>query len=101
MAGYSLRDAITYTGITQALSTPLMIWGSYDIMLSIRTGQIASDLTKPIDFHAFWLARDLGPNGAGKSTTLKMLTGPTHETTVRAGGQPAAGTASAANRSPA
>ncbi len=75
VAGYSLQDAITYTGLTQALIAPLMIWGSYDIVQSIRTGQIASDLTRPIDFHAFWLAQDLGRsayNGLARGLTVML-----------------------------
>lgn len=75
VAGYSLRDVITYTGLTQALIAPLMIWGSYDIVLSIRSGQIASDLCKPMDFHAFWLAQDLGRSayhGLARGLTIML-----------------------------
>ena len=51
---------MTYTAITQAIIAPLMIFGSWEVMRTIQTGQIASDLTKPLDFYGFWLAQDLG-----------------------------------------
>ncbi len=60
VAGYSLPDLITYTALTQALIAPLYIWSWWDVMLTIKTGEIVSDLTKPFNFHGFWLARDLG-----------------------------------------
>lgn len=60
VAGYDVGAAVTYTALTQAFIAPVMIWGSYDVMQTIRTGQIASDLTRPLDFQCFWLAQDLG-----------------------------------------
>jgi ABC-2 type transport system permease protein len=60
VAGYSLREALTYAGLAQAMIGPIRMWGAYEIMDSIRTGQIAIDLCKPFDYLGFWLARDLG-----------------------------------------
>ncbi len=60
VAGYSLRDAITYTGITQALIGATALWGWYDMVRSIKTGEVASDLSKPFDYYGFWLAQDVG-----------------------------------------
>lgn len=60
IAGYSLPQAITYAALTQAMIAPLMAFGWWDVMRTIRTGDIVGDLTKPIDFYALWLARDLG-----------------------------------------
>lgn len=61
IAGYSLTDAITYTALTQALGTPIAIlnWW-WEVMRTIRSGEIISDLTKPFHYFSFWLARDLG-----------------------------------------
>ncbi len=61
IGGYSLRDAITYTALTQALGTPIAIlnWW-WEVMRTIRSGEIVSDLTKPFHYFSFWLARDLG-----------------------------------------
>jgi len=60
VAGLGVREAVTYAALTQALIGPVRIWGSYEIMQTIRTGQIASDLTKPLDFFGFWLAQEIG-----------------------------------------
>jgi ABC-2 type transport system permease protein len=58
--GLSLRDAITFTGLTQALIGFLSLFGWYDMMNSIYTGAVASDLLKPMGFFYYWLAQDLG-----------------------------------------
>jgi ABC-2 type transport system permease protein len=60
VAGYSIEDAVTYTALTQAAIAPLLLFGWWDVMRTIQSGDIASDLTKPIDYYSFWLARDLG-----------------------------------------
>jgi ABC-2 type transport system permease protein len=58
--GISLRGAITFTGLTQALIGFLSLFGWYDMMNSIYTGAVASDLLKPMGYFNFWLAQDLG-----------------------------------------
>lgn len=58
--GLSLRDAITFTGLSQALIGFLSLFGWYDMMNSIYTGSVASDLLKPMGYFNFWLAQDLG-----------------------------------------
>ena len=58
--GISLRGAITFTGLTQALIGFLSLFGWYDMMNSIYTGAVASDLLKPMGYFSFWLAQDLG-----------------------------------------
>lgn len=61
IGGYDLRDIVTFTALTQALGTPLGVVNWWrELMLSIRNGQIANDLVKPLHFFGFWLARDLG-----------------------------------------
>jgi ABC-2 type transport system permease protein len=58
--GLSLRGAITFTGLTQSLIGFLSLFGWYDMMNSIYTGAVASDLLKPMGYFNFWLAQDLG-----------------------------------------
>jgi ABC-2 type transport system permease protein len=60
VAGYSLTDAITYTGITQALIAAIALWGWYDVVRNIKSGEIATDLSRPFDYYNFWLAQDVG-----------------------------------------
>jgi ABC-2 type transport system permease protein len=60
VAGYSIRDAITYTGLAQALIAYIALWGWWDLMRSIRTGEVASDLSRPLDYFGYWCAQDCG-----------------------------------------
>lgn len=58
--GFSVRDAITFTGLSQGIIAYLSIFGWYDVMNSIASGEVASDLLKPLNYLRFWLAVDLG-----------------------------------------
>lgn len=60
MAGFSLAAAITFTGLSQALIGVQSLFGWYELMNSIYTGAVASDLLKPVGYFRFWLAQDLG-----------------------------------------
>lgn len=60
VAGYSVQDAITYTGVTQALLSYVSIFGWWEVMRSVRSGEIATDLSRPVDYFAYWFARDAG-----------------------------------------
>ena len=60
VAGITLRDAITYTALTQAIIGYLSLFSWYDLMRSVYTGAIASDLLKPVDTFVYWLAQDIG-----------------------------------------
>jgi ABC-2 type transport system permease protein len=57
---YSVRDAITYTGMTQAFIGAVVLWGWYDMIKSIKSGEVATDLSRPFDYYHYWLAQDLG-----------------------------------------
>jgi ABC-2 type transport system permease protein len=60
VAGLSLADAVTYTGISQAAIACLSFFGWSEVMQSVYSGDIASDLLKPMGYFTFWLAKDLG-----------------------------------------
>ena len=60
VVGISVQAAITYTGLGQAIIAYLSIFGWYEVMNSIYSGEIASDLLKPMNYFTFWLAQDLG-----------------------------------------
>lgn len=60
VAGYSVRDAITYTGITQAMLSFLSAFGWWEIIRSVRSGQVGTDLTRPVDYFWYWAAQDFG-----------------------------------------
>lgn len=58
--GYSVTDVITYTGLTQAMIAFLSLFGWFELMQTVHSGEIASDLLRPFDLFRYWLARDLG-----------------------------------------
>ena len=62
VAGYDVVDAITYTGLTQAMLMTVGIFGrgGREISEDVRSGQVATDLMKPIDYQLFVLFRQLG-----------------------------------------
>lgn len=59
-AGYTVPDAVTYTGLTQAVIAFIALWGWWDIIKSIRSGEVASDLSRPVGYFGYWCAQDLG-----------------------------------------
>lgn len=76
VAGYSVQDAITFTGLTQASIAYLSIFGWYDLMNSIYTGEISADMLKPLNYFRMWLARDAGRSMASlllRGCTLMLL----------------------------
>jgi ABC-2 type transport system permease protein len=60
MNGLSLPGAITYVGLTQAMIAYLLIFGSFDLMNTIVSGAISTDLLKPVSLFVYWLGRDFG-----------------------------------------
>lgn len=60
VAGWTLSDALTYTFICQGMLMPLYLWGWFEIADTVYTGQIATDLYRPLDYQLYWLAQDLG-----------------------------------------
>ncbi|MCB0091195.1 MAG: ABC-2 family transporter protein [Caldilineaceae bacterium] len=70
--GMTIGDAITYTGLTQAVIAYLSIFGWNDLMNSIYSGEVGSDLLKPMGYFRYWLARDLGR--AAASLLLRGVT---------------------------
>jgi ABC-2 type transport system permease protein len=60
VAGVSLQGAVTYTGISQAIIGFLSFFGWYELMNTVYSGSIGSDLLKPMGFFDYWLAQDIG-----------------------------------------
>lgn len=60
VGGYNVEAAVSYAWITQAMIMIVALWGWWDVELTIRTGDVVSDLAKPFSYVGFWLARDLG-----------------------------------------
>lgn len=60
VADWSMQDVATYTGLTQALIAYVALWGWFDMVRSIKAGEVALDLTRPYDYQGYWLAQDAG-----------------------------------------
>jgi ABC-2 type transport system permease protein len=63
VAGVDIQGGITYMVLTQAVIGYLAMFSWYDLMNSVYSGEIGSDLLKPINLFTFWMARDLGRAG--------------------------------------
>ena len=59
-AGYGVQDALRYVWLAQAMVMVVLTFGWYDLMLTIRSGEVVSDLSKPCDFYWYWFSREFG-----------------------------------------
>lgn len=60
LAGYDAADVVTYTFVTQGLLATVHTAYAEEIAERIRTGDVVSDLYRPVDFQGYWLASDAG-----------------------------------------
>ena len=60
VSGITLQDAITFTGVSQAIIAYLSLFSWFELMNEIRTGDIGSELLRPFSLFGFWMARDAG-----------------------------------------
>ncbi|MFG2823414.1 ABC transporter permease [Kitasatospora sp. NPDC048365] len=66
LGGYDADQAVTYIWVSQALLVTVAVWGGGfqdDVQDRFRSGDIAVDLYRPVDFQGWWLASDLGRAG--------------------------------------
>jgi len=60
VAGYNVNDTLRYTWLAQSMVMTVLTFGWYDLMLTIRSGAVISDLSKPCDFYWYWFSREFG-----------------------------------------
>ncbi|MFF7993745.1 ABC transporter permease [Kitasatospora xanthocidica] len=66
LGGYDLDQAVTFIWVCQALMPATAVFGGgfeNDVQTRFRSGDIAVDLYRPVDFQGWWLASDLGRAG--------------------------------------
>jgi ABC-2 type transport system permease protein len=66
LGGYDRAQAVTYVWIGQGLLMAMALMGGgcdEDLTERIRSGDVATDLHRPADLQAWWLATDLGRAG--------------------------------------
>ncbi|HGJ64675.1 TPA: hypothetical protein ENS27_04715 [bacterium] len=60
VAGYNVTEIITFTGITQAMLMIVGIFGTLEIANAVKSGEVAVELMKPIDYQLVMLFRQFG-----------------------------------------
>ncbi|KJS52698.1 ABC-2 family transporter protein [Streptomyces rubellomurinus] len=66
LGGYDQSQAVTYIWVSQGLLVTVAVWGGGfqdEVQDRFRSGDIAVDLYRPVDFQGWWLATDLGRAG--------------------------------------
>lgn len=60
--GYDVRDTITYVWLAQGLLSVVASFGPswFELSLRVRSGNVATDLQRPVDLQRMLLAEDLG-----------------------------------------
>jgi ABC-2 type transport system permease protein len=63
IGGYSLGETLSYVVLVQALIMVIPQWGSIGVQEDIRTGQIAMDLCRPLNYYLMIMCKRLGLSG--------------------------------------
>lgn len=65
IGGYDVRDAIAYVWLSQGLMSVVGIFGPgwYELARRVQTGDVATDLQRPLDVQHAGLAQDVGRAG--------------------------------------
>lgn len=58
--GFHLHDTLRYIWVVQAMIMVVLPFGWGDLMRTIRSGEVVSDLSKPCDFFWYWCSRECG-----------------------------------------
>ena len=60
VAGFTRAEALTFVWAGQSLLMTIHIWGWWEIATSVQSGDVVTDLMKPVSYYGYWLSRDLG-----------------------------------------
>ncbi len=60
VGSYDARDAVTYAWLAQALLMTVLLWGWDEVAARVQSGDVATDLQRPLDLQVYWLAHDAG-----------------------------------------
>jgi ABC-2 type transport system permease protein len=58
--GFTALDTLRYLWMMQAITMMVLTFGWYDLLLTIRSGDVVADLSKPCDFFWYWFSREAG-----------------------------------------
>jgi ABC-2 type transport system permease protein len=60
IGGFDVVDAVTFAIVSQGLLSAIEAFGTDEIAQRVRTGDIVTDLYRPMDFQRYSMAQDLG-----------------------------------------
>lgn len=60
VAELTVHEGVAYMALTQALLMVIPQWGKFGLGESVRTGQIAIDLLRPIDYYGLHMSQRMG-----------------------------------------
>jgi ABC-2 type transport system permease protein len=60
VAGFSVREAVSYVWVTQALISVGAGWVSWELAETVRSGDVITDMARPWSFYGYWLCKSLG-----------------------------------------
>ena len=60
VGSYDASDTVTYVWLAQGLLMTVYVWGWFELAHRIQSGDVATDLQRPLDLQLSWLAGDLG-----------------------------------------
>jgi ABC-2 type transport system permease protein len=60
IGGFGTGDSLSFVWLGQGLIMVVYLFSWQEIGLRVRSGDIATDLSRPYDFQGYWLAQDLG-----------------------------------------
>ena len=63
VAGISLNGGITYMVLIQGVIGYLSMFSWFELMNSVYSGEVVTDMLKPLSLYTSWLARDFGRAG--------------------------------------
>ncbi len=63
LAGYAPGQVVTYVWVGQGLLAVVNYWGQQDLPERVRSGEVVSDLLRPVDLMAQFVANDVGRAG--------------------------------------
>ncbi len=62
VAGYDVQAMLRYTWLVQAMIMVVTTFTWRDLMDTIRTGEVVTDLSKPCNLYWYWFSREMGRN---------------------------------------
>jgi ABC-2 type transport system permease protein len=63
VAGFDAIDVVTFTFVAQGLLAAMGAFGQLELSERITSGDVVSDLYRPYDLQAWWMAQELGRSG--------------------------------------